>query len=138
MDFKNCRFCKKSFRGFSALCPTCVEQLDQKYLIIRNYLDKNTGANITILAQDTGVDEKSILYLIREGRIALRGDSGGIQCMKCGVPILSGRYCEKCKGNLTRDLETTRSAMQSALQPEKPKADQQADQKNKMHILKDR
>lgn len=136
MDLKTCKFCRKSHRGFGALCPTCVQQLDDKYVTVRNYLDKNRNSNIRIVAEETGVDEKSILFLMREGRIELRGESSGLNCLKCGTPIYSGKYCDKCKGNLMQTLETTRSAMESSLKPPQPKPADTNGDRNKMHILK--
>ncbi len=136
MDIKSCRFCKKAFRGYSALCPVCAEQLDQKYVTVRNYLDRDKAANVMTVAQETGVDEKSILYLIREGRIALRaGDSGAINCMKCGTAIYSGRYCDKCKGDLVQELNSTKNAMTASAAPRKT-SQSGGDVKSKIHILK--
>jgi uncharacterized protein len=138
MDIKSCKFCKKTFKGFSNLCPACADELDRKYIIVRNYLDRNTESNIHNVANETEVDEKSLLYLIREGRLALRGEPGGaITCMKCGVPIHSGKYCEKCKVDLVRNLETTKSAMESSIKPAQPKTASVEDNKSKMHVLKD-
>lgn len=138
MDIKSCKFCKKTFRGFSNLCPTCADELDKKYIIVRNYLDRNRESNIHNVATETEVDEKSLLYLIREGRLALRGEPGGtITCMKCGVPIQSGKLCEKCKVDLVRNLENTKNAMESSIKPAQPKAAQAEDNKSKMHVLKD-
>jgi predicted amidophosphoribosyltransferase len=135
MSIIKCRFCRKSFQGFSALCPACIEQLDSKYIIVRNYLDKNRSANLRQVADDTGVDEKSLLYLIRDGRLSLRGEGGEIICMKCGAPISSGRYCDKCKDNLVHDLENTISAMEEKMKPPQPKPVQIADGKGRLHIL---
>lgn len=137
MDFKTCKFCRKSFRGFSALCPACVEQLDSKYLAVRNYLDKNTEANISRVAEETGVDDRSLLFLIREGRITLRGESSAIKCLKCGAEVFSGKYCDKCKDGLVRQLQTTKSSMESSLRPAQQKDQQATESKNRMHILKD-
>lgn len=138
MDIKSCRFCRKAFRGFSALCPTCAEDLDKKYITVRNYLDKDRGANVMAVAKETGVDEKSILFLIREGRIALRGSDGvSINCMKCGTGIMSGRYCDKCKGDLVQELESTKSAMESSVKQAQRKVEATTANKSKIHILKD-
>jgi predicted amidophosphoribosyltransferase len=138
MDLKTCRFCRKTFRGFSNLCPACVQQLDDKYVTVRNYLDRNENSNISRVAEETGVDEKSLLYLIREGRLTLRGAGASVTCLKCGAPILSGKYCEKCKGNLMHTLEVTRNAMESSLKPApQPKRAVETEDRGKMHILKE-
>lgn len=137
MSIIKCRFCRKTFQGFSALCPTCIEQLDSKYIIVRNYLDKNKSANLRQVADDTGVDEKSLLYLIREGRLSLHGEDGKVICLKCGASIETGKYCEKCKGNLVHDLENTISAMEEKTKTPQPKPKQAADGKGRLHILRD-
>jgi predicted amidophosphoribosyltransferase len=137
MDVKQCRFCRKPFRGFSALCPVCAEQLDEKYVTVRNYLDKYPGGNISMVAEESGVDERSLLFLMREGRLSLKSDSAFITCMKCGTAIQSGRYCEKCKGDLVRTLESTRNSMASSIKPSQPKPKNTGDDKGKMHVLMD-
>jgi uncharacterized protein len=137
MDIKTCRFCRKSFRGFNVLCPLCIEQLDNKYIIVRNYLDKNRTANINQVAEETEIDDKSLLFLIREGRLSLHGEGAEIPCMKCGVPISSGKYCDKCKGNLVQALENTISSMESSTKPAQPKPAQSANSKGRLHILND-
>lgn len=137
MDIKTCKFCKKTFRGFSALCPICVGQLDEKYVTVRNYLDKYPGGTMSSVAEGAKVDEKSVLFLVREGRLALRSESSSVTCMKCGVPIQSGKYCEKCKGDLVRTFESTRSSMESNIRPAQPKPKAQIDDKGRLHILKD-
>jgi len=114
-----------------------VQQLDDKYVTVRNFLDRNENCNISRLAEETEVDEKSLLYLMREGRIALRGESSVLSCLKCGAAISSGRYCDKCKGNLMQTLESTRSALESSLKPPQPKQADSAGDRNKMHILKE-
>ena len=138
MEIKSCRFCRKAFRGFSALCPNCAEQMDKKYLTVRNYLDRDRSANVMTVARETGVDEKSILFLIREGRIALRSSDGTVvTCMKCGVAILSGKYCDKCKGALVQELESTKSVMESSVKAAQRKAEATDKNKSKIHILKE-
>lgn len=134
MSLLKCRFCRKSFNGFSALCPACIQALDSKYIIVRNYLDKNRSANLRQVADDTGVDEKSLLYLIRDGRLSLHGEGGEIICIKCGAPIQTGRYCDKCKGDLVHDLENTISAMEDKPKPQ-PKPTHPQDGKGRLHIL---
>lgn len=139
MDIKMCRFCRKTFRGFGALCPACVQQLDDKYITVRNFLDKNENSNISQVAEETSVDEKSLLYLIREGRITLRGasESGPVTCLKCGEPILTGKYCNKCKEKLMKTLESTISSMESSMKPAEPKHLIDEDRRGKMHVLKE-
>jgi uncharacterized protein len=137
LDIKSCKFCKRTFRGFSALCPSCVEQLDNKYLMVRNYLDRNSMSNISRVAEETEVDEKSLLYLIRDGRIAIKGEGSAISCLKCGMPITSGKYCDKCKTDLVKNLEATKSAMEHSAAPAPAKPKDINDGRGRMHMLKE-
>ena len=48
---------------------------------------------------------KGIQWL-REERLELSQDSPMyLTCESCGAPIRTGRFCEKCSGNLTRSLQ---------------------------------
>ena len=117
MEIKKCKYCHKNFQGFSALCPVCAEAIDKKYLVVRNHLDGNLGSTIKQIAESTGVDEKSILFLIREGRLMLKGQSSDIKCIKCGAAVASGRYCDVCKASIVHSLEVTRQDMVCANTP---------------------
>jgi predicted amidophosphoribosyltransferase len=137
MDIKTCKFCKKKFQGYAALCSTCAEQLDEKYLIVRNYLDRNAASNISQIAEETEVDEKSLLYLMREGRLAIKGgESASLSCLKCRAPILSGKYCDKCKAELVKTLEATRAVMEKSFAPPPEKPKEASESKSKVHILR--
>lgn len=104
MDIKVCKFCRRNFQGFSNLCPKCVQELDRKYLILRNHLDEKPNCTIRELADDTEVDEKTILFLVREGRLMLKNASSDIKCIKCGTAIISGKYCDACKSSIMQTL----------------------------------
>jgi hypothetical protein len=135
MNVKTCKFCKKSHQGFSALCPSCVQQLDDKYVTVRNYLDKNPRGTLTIIAEETGVDEKSLLFLMREGRISLRDSGSSLDCLMCGAKIASGRYCNKCKDKLFLTLELTKSEMESMNKPARLAQGARPDDRGRMHML---
>jgi hypothetical protein len=135
MNVKTCKFCKKTHQGFSSLCPSCVQQLDDKYVIVRNYLDKNPKGTLTRIADETGVDEKSLLFLMREGRISLKDGGSTIACLMCGKPIASGRYCNKCKDKLFLTLELTKSEMESLNKPVRPAQEMRPGDRGRMHML---
>ena len=126
MDIKQCKYCHKNFQGFSALCPVCAEAMDKKYLAVRNYLDGNLDGSMKQIAASTGVEEKSILFLIREGRLMLKGQSSDIKCMKCGAAVASGRYCDTCKASIVHSLEVTRQDMVYANTPNAAKTQRPA------------
>lgn len=135
MNVKTCKFCKKTHQGFLELCPACAQQLDDKYVIVRNYLDTNPLGTLTRIAEETGVDEKSLLFLMREGRISLRDSDSSLVCMMCHAPIASGRYCSKCKDKLFITLEMTKSEMESLNRPAKQTQPARTENRGKMHML---
>lgn len=104
MDIKVCKFCRKNYQGFSSLCPKCAQELDRKYLILRNHLDAKPNCTIRELAEATEVDEKTILFLVRDGRLMLKNASSDIKCIKCGEAIISGKYCDACKSSIMQTL----------------------------------
>ena len=48
-----------------------------------------------------------IFRYLREGRIELidKHGNGILECERCGGHIKSGRYCEKCKAELQKELQ---------------------------------
>ncbi len=104
MNIKHCKFCKKMHQGLGNLCPQCVQEMDTKYIAVRNHLDQNPNLTLHELAEVTSVDERSILFLVREGRLMLKNASADIKCIKCGAAIASGRYCAACKSGIMQSL----------------------------------
>jgi hypothetical protein len=85
--------------GASA-CPGCIVKLDEDFLKIREYLYKEPDRmNVNDIVENTGVSEKAVLYLIREGRIsrAMPKAAGSLKCAVCGTPISSGKLCRRCR-----------------------------------------
>jgi len=104
MDFKYCKRCGKIFRFYkSYYCPECLDEIDREFEKVRNYIYNNPRANITIISENTGVDEKVILEFLREGRLVLSSNAG-LKCEKCGAPIETGRLCDDCKWQLKEKI----------------------------------
>ena len=59
---------------------------------------------------------------LREERLELVDGSGiTLQCETCGAAIMSGRFCNKCKGELTRGLNAAVRQAAPSPAPENPK-----------------
>ena len=57
---------------------------------------------------------------MREERLQFaEGSLLGLECESCGVSIVSGRYCAKCKANLTNALNGAYSTPK--MEPASPK-----------------
>lgn len=107
MDVKNCRDCGRLFNyiGGVRLCGNCKQKLDQKFVEVKEYIRENKGATIPMVSEACEVDPKQITQWVREERLCFSEDSGVlINCEQCGAPIHTGRFCNKCKSEITRNL----------------------------------
>lgn len=105
MMVKQCRACGKLFQSLgNPLCMECNEQLDEQFLLVRDYLYSHPSASVIELAKATGVSERNILMFLKEDRLALNQESELMRCEKCGRAVASGRLCELCKEELSNVL----------------------------------
>lgn len=107
MEVKNCKGCNRLFQyiGGAPLCPACKEALEDKFAQVKEYIYQNPGTSIAQVAEANDVSVKQIKQWIREDRLVLSEPTeDGIVCEQCGVPICSGRYCEKCKTKIATEL----------------------------------
>ena len=59
------------------------------------------------IAEENQVSVKQIKQWIREERLVFTDDSTiGIECENCGAMIKSGRFCDKCKAEMSSNLST--------------------------------
>lgn len=101
MQLKKCSFCGKMFSSYgSTICPLCMEEMDQHFSVVRDYLYDYPNASIEQVCEATEVDEKVVMHLLRDGRIRMVEATGLLKCEQCGTPIDSGRYCATCSNTL--------------------------------------
>lgn len=98
-------------------CEDCGILEYDDYGKVRNYLEKNKGANVAEISDHTGVSHKAIREMIKEKRFEVLDNRGGyIRCEMCGVDIKSGRLCSKCEMAYHRKLEEkARSGRQKSM-----------------------
>ncbi len=110
MEVRSCIRCKKLFnyiRGQS-LCPSCKEEIENKFQDVKKYLDEHKGASIIQISEDCDVEEHIIKQWIRDERLEFSsGLSGEITCEICGKPITTGRFCDKCKNETISAFNNT-------------------------------
>ncbi|MCR5687562.1 MAG: flagellar protein [Lachnospiraceae bacterium] len=107
MDVKNCKRCRRLFNyiGGQPICPQCREELEKKFQEVKKYLFDNRGATIKNVVENCDIEESQVRQWIREERLEFSsGIDIGVQCEKCGAPITSGRFCEKCKASMINEL----------------------------------
>lgn len=100
LNVKVCTFCGRLFQSTGPnICPECSVKLDEDFLKVREYLYDNPGhVDVLDIVNNTGVSEKAVLRLIKDGRIARKVSEGDtdLRCAICGAPISSGRLCRRC------------------------------------------
>ena len=121
MEVRNCRSCKRLFNylGGSPLCPACREDLEKKFMEVKEYIREHKGAGIKQVAQECETTENQLRQWVREERLEFAADSGEVfHCEQCGAPIHTGRFCEACKKSMATNLGNLyKAAVDSA--PEK-------------------
>ena len=95
------------FKGLGEYqCEDCGELAYDDYGKVRNYIDEHRGATAIEVEEATGVSQKAIRRLLREGRIEIAESSSAfLLCDLCGKPIRSGRYCPECEIKIHRSME---------------------------------
>lgn len=114
MDLRNCKKCNRvfSYTG-SDICSRCAGNDIEDFKKVKEYLYENPGATIVEVSEETEVSEKKILRYLRENRIEIReADNLLLDCQRCGKPIQSGRFCDKCTHEMQREFK-------SAIKPKK-------------------
>lgn len=134
MDVRQCRRCGKLFQYISKpICSNCVEEIDQMFIKVRDHLYKYPDASIEEISKKTEVPEKQILEFLRDERLSLRSPTGALLCEQCGMPVVQGRYCEKCKDSLSKAFYTN-------VEPPKPEKKKEPEKRSnpgaRMHINK--
>ncbi len=107
MEVMNCKSCKRLFNymGGIQLCGACKDELEKKFVEVKEYIYKNPHSSIATVAEDTDVTVKQIKQWIREERLTLsEATVDGVTCEHCGKPICSGRFCDRCKAEMANTI----------------------------------
>lgn len=109
MNVVQCTFCKRPFMQISnKICPACLEKIDKDFVKVRDFIYDNKFAGIDAAAEETGVDQKIIMYLVKEGRLIIDspdGEGGGmLHCESCKKPINTGRLCSNCSDSISNKM----------------------------------
>lgn len=107
MEVMNCRGCGRLFNyiGGQQLCPACKEQLEKKFMEVKEYIREHPEKNISQVSEDTDVSIRQLKNWVRQERLIFSEESKVmIECEQCGASIRTGRFCEKCKKNMADNL----------------------------------
>lgn len=82
-----------------------MQAMEEKFQKCKEYIRENPGANIQTVADENEVSVKMIKQWVREERLTFaEGSSVGVECEGCGCTILTGRYCQNCKGRMQQSF----------------------------------
>lgn len=110
MEVLSCKGCGRLYNyiGGPKLCPACQKKLEDKFQEVKQYLNENPNASISEVSEKLDVSVKQIKQWVREERLAFsEACADGILCEHCGVPIRTGRFCDKCKSQMANNLAAT-------------------------------
>lgn len=107
MDIRNCSRCGKVYRydGFK-ICPKCRREDEADFEKVKEYIDEHPGANIKEVSDATEIDSRKIIEFLRAGRLEIMDENNLIlSCERCGKPIKTGRFCDKCAFEIQKELK---------------------------------
>lgn len=136
MNVVNCRKCGKLFNYIAGpqTCPMCREKNEEKFQEVKKFIQQNRRASMQIVCEECDVEPGQIQAWIRQERLQFAEDSPiKVSCEKCGCMISSGRYCDKCKNDMSRDLGNMMRKPVEELKKEPMR--KSGDNKNRMRFL---
>lgn len=106
MAIKKCKGCGALFDSMGLpFCGKCMQEIDYKYKIVRDYLYDNPNETIEQVSAQTDTPEWMIMYFLRDGRLNMANASGLLKCEKCGKPVTTGRFCPECAAKLGNKIQ---------------------------------
>lgn len=114
MEVKVCRGCKKIFQYIAGpeLCPKCRQLEEEMFQKVKEYLIEHPGANMYEVTQKTDVSAALIEKFLRQGRLQVAEDSPIVlTCERCGRKIMTGKYCNECKNQISSELNDVRKSI---------------------------
>lgn len=136
MNVRNCRKCGKIFNYVMGpiICPRCRDAQEEKFHEVKEYVQDHHGADISEVSRECDVEPAQIRQWIREERLQFADDSPiRIACEGCGAMIRSGRYCDKCKMEMTNGFKHA-IGQDKKIEPEKKPAPHRSE-RDKMRYL---
>lgn len=130
MNVRNCRNCGRIFNYVVGpiLCPACREKMEEKFQEVKEYIRENKGVGIMEVSEACDVDAAQIRQWLREERLEVTEDSAiYLNCESCGAPIRTGRFCDKCKNEVTKGFKDIMSTNRAATETQQNKNDSARD-----------
>ena len=80
------------------VCNECGHEAFDTYGIVRRFLEERGPSNILEISEGTGIERTEVSALLKDGRLEVSHFSDvALCCPRCGMPIRTGEYCNKCQ-----------------------------------------
>jgi ribosomal protein L32 len=120
---RQCSHCGRIFQSFGGqLCFDCNDEMEQSFIKVRDYIYINPEADVASITEDTGVNEKWVLYFLREKRLTLAAEDEALRCSQCGKPISRGRVCDDCILRFEQAVQSISVGRKTQPGPEEPQS----------------
>lgn len=109
MGVRNCSRCGKIFNYAAGqpICENCRKELEVMFQKVKDFIKENPNKGIKEVAEECEVPENQIKQWVREERLEFSKGAGVLACEKCGEAISTGRFCEKCKAEMSGNLNAS-------------------------------
>ena len=106
MAVGNCQRCGKIFNYVAGqrICEHCRKELEEQFQKVKEFIKENPNMGVKEVAEACEVPENQIKQWVREERLEFSKGAGVLSCEKCGEAIATGRFCEKCKAEMSGNL----------------------------------
>lgn len=110
MNIRNCKKCGKiyTYDGFP-YCHQCRKEEEEQYKKVKEYIYRNPDATIPQISEETEISTKKIFRYLREGRLEIKPGNKNLilDCERCGTPINTGRFCDKCTVEMQKEMRSS-------------------------------
>jgi len=106
-DLRNCRRCGKMYNyiGGPPICIDCKNADEEIFKKVKEYLYDRPGATLSQVATDLDVSVEKIRMFLKEGRLEItEGSNIILECERCGKAIKTGRFCNECQHEVSKDI----------------------------------
>lgn len=103
---KNCSGCGRLYMEIGqGMCPDCCRKEQDDEQIVYSYVRDHDKCSIKQIVDDTGVKERVVLRMLKQGRFIASGIEISYPCQSCGAPITTGKLCSKCSKDIINQVE---------------------------------
>lgn len=108
---KNCSECGKLYMEVGqGMCRDCYNKELDDEKVVCSYVREHDKCGIQEIVENTGVKERVIFRMLKNGRFIAAGVDITYPCQSCGAPITTGKLCTKCSQDILNQAEKMSAA----------------------------